>query len=105
MASRRNLDRSLANEPVELLFYLIIEKGGKRMLKPLKIETKIPLKMVRAIADDAIVPSFYTTLAKNLQERGVAPGSRVQLRAKFSPSHEMIDPVLKGTRILCEVDV
>ncbi|MBU0532019.1 hypothetical protein KKB44_00845 [Candidatus Micrarchaeota archaeon] len=105
MISRRNLDKSLASEGVDLLFYLIIEKKGKRMLKPLKIDTKVPLKLVRAIADDTIIPSFYSTLAKNLRERGVAPGSKVQLRAKFSPSHEMIDPVLKGTRILCEVDV
>jgi hypothetical protein len=105
MVSRRNLDRCLASENVDLLFYLIIEKEGKRMLKPLKIETNVPLKLVRAIADDTIVQRFYSTLAKNLRERGVTPGSKVQLRAKFSPSHEMIDPVLKGTRILCEVDV
>ncbi|MFH1394126.1 MAG: hypothetical protein ABIH29_04565 [Candidatus Micrarchaeota archaeon] len=105
MVSRRNLDRSLASEEVDLLFYLIIEKGGKRMLKPLKIDSKVPLKLIRAIADDAIVPSFYDTLARNLRERGVASGSRVQLRAKFSPNHEMVDPSLKGTRILCEVDV
>lgn len=105
MVSRRNLDKSLATEPVDLIFYLIIEKKGKRMLKPLKLDTKIPLKLVRAIADDTIVPSFYSTLAKNLLERGVDPGSKVQLRAKFGPSHELVDPVLKGTRILCEVDV
>jgi len=105
MVSRKNLDRSLANEPVELLFYLIVEKEGKRMLKPLKIETKIPLKMVRAIADDTIVPAFYSKLAKDLRDKGVEPGSKVQLRAKFSSTHEMIDPVLKGTKVLCEVDV
>ena len=69
MVSRRNLDRSIAAEEVDLLFYLIIEKKGKRMLKPLKINTKVPLKLVRAIADNTIVPSFYSTLVKNLQER------------------------------------
>jgi hypothetical protein len=105
MVSRRNLDRTLANEKVDLVFYLIIERDGKRMLKPLKLDTKVSLKLVRAIADDTIIPSFYDTLARNLRERGVAPGSKVQLRAKFSPAHEMLDPVLKGTRILCEVDV
>ncbi|NYZ74060.1 hypothetical protein H0O00_02875 [Candidatus Micrarchaeota archaeon] len=105
MISRRNLDRNLANEKADLIFYLIIEKGGKRMLKPLKLDTKVSLKLVRAIADDTIIPSFYDTLARDLRERGVAPGSKVQLRAKFSPAHEMLDPVLKGTRILCEVDV
>ncbi|MDD5172234.1 MAG: hypothetical protein PHF60_04335 [Candidatus ainarchaeum sp.] len=105
MVSRRNLDRNLANEKVDIIFYLIIEKGGKRMLKPLKLDTKVSLKLVRAVADNTIIPSFYDTLARNLRERGVAPGSKVQLRAKFSPVHEMLDPVLKGTRILCEVDV
>lgn len=105
MVSKRNLGIGLATEPVDLLFYLIIEKQGKRMLKPLKIETKIPLKLVRAIADDSIVPRFYSKLVKDLLERGVAPSSKVQLRAKFGPSHELIDPVLKGVRILCEVDV
>ena len=105
MISRRNLNKSAATEKVDILFYLIIEKKGKRMLKPLKIDTKVSLKLVRAVLDDTIIPNFYTTLAENLRERGVAPGSRVQLRAKFSPSHEMIDPALKGTTILCEVDV
>ncbi len=105
MVSRKKLDRSAATEPVDLVFYLIIEKEGRRMLKPLKLDTKVPLKLVRAIADDTIVSSFYSTLVKNLIERGVEPGSKVQLRAKFSPTHELIDPALKGTRVLCEVDV
>jgi hypothetical protein len=105
MVSRKKLDRTAANEPVDLLFYKIIEKDGRRMLKPLKIETKVPLKLVRAIADDTIVPSFYATLSKNLIERGVEEGTKVQLRAKFSPNHELIDPALKGIKVLCEVDV
>lgn len=105
MVSRRNLGRRLASEKVDLIFYLVIERGGKRMLKPLKLNTKVSLKLVRAIADDTVVPSFYEILAKDLRERGVAPGSKVQVRAKFSPDHEMIDPVLKGVRVLCEVDV
>lgn len=105
MVSRRNLDRSLASEKVDLQFYLVIERGGKRMLKPLKMDVKVPLKLVRAIADDTVIPTFYETLAKDLRERGVAAGSKVQVRAKFSSVHEMVDPVLKGTRVLCEVDV
>jgi hypothetical protein len=105
MVSKRNLNRRLANESVELLFYLIIEKDGKRMLKPLKIDSKVPLKLIRAISDDTVLPGFYTKLSQDLRERGVQPGSKVQLRAKFSPSHEMIDPVLKGIKILCEIDV
>jgi len=105
MVSKKDISRMAANEPVDLIFYLIIEKEGNRMLKPLKLDTQVPLKLVRAIADNTIVPSFYATLAKNLVERGVAPGSKVQLRAKFSPSHELVDPVLKGTKVLCEVDV
>lgn len=105
MVSRKILDQGLATEKVDLLFYRIIEMGGKRMLKPLKIDTKVSLKLVRAVADDTIVPTFYDRLSKDLQEKGVEPGSKVQLRARFGPSHEMIDPVLKGTRILCEVVV
>jgi len=101
----RNLDRAAATEKVDILFYLVIEKKGKRMLKPLKMDTQVSLKLVRAVLDDTIVQSFYSTLSENLRERGVAPGSRVQLRAKFSPSHEMIDPALKGTVVLCEVEV
>ena len=68
-------------------------------------ETKVPLKLVRAIADDTIIPSFYETLSRDLRARGVEPGSKVQVRAKFSSSHEMLDPALKGVKILCEVDV
>ena len=105
MALRRNMDRSLASENVDLLFYLIIERDGKRMLKPLKLDSKVPLKLVRAIADDTIVQSFFETLAKDLRKRGVEPGSKVQVRAKFSESHEMLDPALTGIKVLCEVDV
>jgi hypothetical protein len=105
MVSRKNLDKSLASERVDLLFYKVIEKSGKRMLKPLKLESKVPLKLVRAIADNTIIPSFYETLSKDLATRGVEEGTKVQVRAKFSESHEMLDPALKGTKILCEVDV
>jgi hypothetical protein len=105
MALRRNLDRNLALEKVDILFYQIIEKNGKRMLKPLKLDTKVSLKLVRAIADNTVIPGFYDTLARNLRERGVAPGTKVQLRAKFPPAHEMLDPALKGVRVLCEVTV
>jgi hypothetical protein len=105
MISRRNLNRSLASEKVGLVFYLVIERKGKRMLKPLKLDTKVSLKLVRAIADDTVIPEFYATLSRDLRERGVEPGSKVQVRAKFSPEHEMLDPALKGTRVLCEVDV
>lgn len=98
-------DRSLAEEKVQLLFYLVIEKGGKKLLKPLKFDTKASLKLVRAIADDTVVETFYGTLRRNLLERGVAPGSVVQMRAKFSENHAMLDPVFTGTRVLCEVKV
>lgn len=75
------------------------------MLKPIDIKTKISLKMVRAILDNTIISGFYSTLSRNLIERGVKEGSLVQLRAKFSPEHAMIDPQLSGTKILCEVNV
>jgi hypothetical protein len=104
--NRRNLDRNLALEKVELLFYEVLEKDGKRMLKPLKLENiLVPLKLVRAIADNTIIDSFYSTLSKDLQVRGVAPGTKIQLRAKFSETHEMLDPTLKGTKVLCEMTV
>jgi hypothetical protein len=105
MVRRKNIDKGLANEPVDLLFYKIIEKGEKRMLKPLKLESKVPLRMVRAISDDTIVPEFYAQLSRDLISRGVEEGTKVQLRAKFSDAHEMLDPELKGTRVLCEVEV
>jgi hypothetical protein len=105
MVSRRSLDRNLANEKVDIIFYQVIEKDGKRMLKPLKLDTKVSLKLVRAVADNTIIPSFYDTLAKNLRDRGVAPGTKIQLRARFSPAHEMLDPALKGVRVICELVV
>ena len=105
MVSRRELNRSMAAEKVDLIFYLVIEKEGKKMLKPLKLDTKISIKLIRAILDDTVIPTFYDTLSKNLQERGVVAGSKVQLRAVFSPSHKLIDPVLSGTKIVCEVTV
>jgi hypothetical protein len=105
MVSRRNLDKSLASERVDLLFYKVIEKDGKRMLKPIKLETSVPLKLVRAITDDTIIPGFYDQLSKDLQKRGVEEGTKVQVRAKFNETHEMLDPALKGTKVLCEVDV
>ena len=105
MVSQRNLNRNLALEKVDLIFYLVIEKNGKKMLKPLKLDSKVPLKLVRAIADNTIIPSFYERLAKDLRERGVASGSIVQLRARFASEHEMLDPALKGVRVLCEIKV
>ncbi|MFH0885011.1 MAG: hypothetical protein V1861_04835 [Candidatus Micrarchaeota archaeon] len=105
MVSRRNLDRNLALEKVDLVFYLVLERDDKKMLKPLKLDTKVPLKLVRAIADDTVIPAFYTQLAKDLRSRGVPEGSKVQVRAKFGPAHEMLDPALKGVRVLCEIDV
>ncbi len=103
MVSTRDLNKSIASEKVDIIFYLVIEKEGQRMLKPLKFDTSISLKMVRAILDDTIIPSFYETLRRNLRERGVSEGSKVQLRARFTPAHAMLDPQLSGTKVLCEV--
>ncbi|HSB47589.1 MAG TPA: hypothetical protein VLD37_06255 [Candidatus Bilamarchaeum sp.] len=105
MVNNRKLMREIAAEKVTVLFYEIDEKSGKRMLRPLKFDTQISLKMVRAILDNTIISSFYDTLSKNLEERGVSPGSTIQLRARFSPNHSMIDPQLTGTVVLCEVKV
>ncbi len=105
MVSTKDINKSIATEKVTILFYLVVEKGGQRLLKPLKFDTSISLKMVRAILDDTIISAFYSTLSRNLRERGVPEGSRVQLRARFTPEHELLDPQLSGTRVLCEVDV
>ncbi len=105
MVSSRSLNRNLALEKVDILFYSVIEKSGKRMLKPIKLDTKVSIMMIRAILDNTIIPDFYSTLSKNLLDRGVKEGTVVQLRAKFSESHALVDPVLTGTKILCEVKV
>jgi hypothetical protein len=105
MVNAKKLGREIAGEKVDILFYLVIEKEGKRMLKPLGFDTKISLGLVRAILDDTVIRSFYSTLSRNLIERGVEAGSTVQLRARFSPNHSMVDPQLTGTRVLCEVTI
>ncbi len=105
MINRRKLDQSMATEKVDISFYRVIEKDGKRMLKPLSFNTHVSLKLVKAVLDNTIVPTFYETLSKNLQERGVENGTIVQLRAKFTEAHAMLNPELKGVRILCEVTV
>jgi hypothetical protein len=105
MGGIRGLERALARESVEIVFYRIIEKDGKRMLKPIAFKTKVSLGLVRAIADDTVIPSFYSTLSSDLRKKGLEPGTKVQLRAVFSESHAMLDPALKGTRVLCEVVV
>jgi len=105
MGGLRGLDRALARESVEIAFYKVIEKRGKRMLKPLDFKTKVSLGLVRAIADDTVIPGFYTTLSRDLRARGIEAGTKVQLRAVFSESHAMLDPALKGTKVLCEVEI
>lgn len=105
MVSRRSMERSAAAEEVEIIFYQVIEKDDKKILKPLKFGTKVSLKLVRSITDKTVISNFYETLSKNLMERGIEKGTKVQLRAKFSKNHEIVDPSLKGTIILCEVVV
>lgn len=106
MVNLRRLDKwAASNERVELLFYKVIEKKGKRMLKPLDIKTSVKIAIVKAVLDNTIIDSFYDRLAKDLQERGVEAGTLVQLRAKFNKSNSAIDPAFKGTHMLCEIKV
>ena len=105
MVNYKRLNRTIASEKVDLIFYLVISKNGKRMLKPLGLNTKISLALVKAILDNTVIDSFYDTLSKDLINRGVAPGSRVQLRAKFNETHTMMNSALKGVKVLCEVNV
>ena len=105
MVSKRDIERTLAREPVEILFYLVVEKSGERMLKPLKYKGSLSLGLIRAILDNTISPSFYQTLSDDLTKKGIESGSTVQLRAKFSANHALFDSQLKGTKILCEVKI
>ena len=106
MVSRRRIERGEAtSEKVELLFYKVIKKSGKKMMKPLQFKTKVPLAMVRAVLDNTIVMTFYNRLADDLRSRGVKEGTTVQLRARFSALHAEIHPDFHGTKILCEVTV
>lgn len=106
MVNLKRLERQAAlNERVELLFYKVIEKEGKRMLKPLDLKTSVPIAVIKAVLDNTVLDSFYERLAKDLQARGVEPGTLVQLRAKFSKSNSTFNPAFKGTHVLCEVTV
>jgi hypothetical protein len=100
------LDKGEAiNERVELLFYEVLEKKGKRLLKPLKLNTSVPVSVIKAVSSGTIADSFYQRLAKDLLDRGVAAGTLVQLRAKFSKSSAAIESAANGTHILCEIKV
>ncbi|HLD59711.1 MAG TPA: hypothetical protein VI912_01855 [Candidatus Bilamarchaeaceae archaeon] len=96
----------IPSEPVELLFYELVTKKDAKTLKPLKdLNTKAPMSIVKAVLDNVISESFYTTLNKDLKSRGVKEGTVVQVRAKFNESHQEISPQFKGTLVLCEVTI
>lgn len=106
MVSMRRLEREAAiNERVELLFYEVITKGNSKMMKPIKLNTTVPISVVKAILDNTIVNTFYERLENDMRMRGVKPGTKVQLRAKFSKSNTTFNPEFKGTVVLCEVTV
>lgn len=107
MVSLRRAEReAAANERVELLFYTIIEKNGKKMMKPIKLKkTEVPITVVKAILAGTIVEAFYERLARDLLAQGIDEGTTVQMRAKFSASNTAYDPAFKGTHVLCEVKV
>lgn len=102
---RRIEKQAAANERVEIVFYKVIEREKKRMLKPLNIKTEIPLAMVKAILDNTIIDAFYERLSKDLIARGVEKGTLVEIRANFSKSNAGIDPAYKGLHTLCEVKI
>ena len=103
MIGSRSLRKTLASDKVDLCFYIVSVREGRKLLKPAGCDTKVSLKLVRAILDDTVIPTFYETLSGNLLDKGIPSGSKVQLRAKFTPSHAMLDPALSGTRVLCEI--
>lgn len=105
MLNRRRMERAASTEKAELLFYKVIEKKGKKMMKPLDMKTKTTLAVVRAVWDNTIIDRFYEQLVTDLRARGIAEGTTVQLRVRFSKSHQEINAAYKGTQILCEVKV
>lgn len=105
MIKTRDIERNLAKEPVEILFYEAIEKEGKRMLKPLSFKGALTLGIIRAVLDNTITSNFYETLSKDLIKKGVLSGSTIQLRAKFNENHTLYDAALKGTKVICEIKI
>ncbi len=107
MVNLRRLEKgSVANERVQLAFYKVLEKNGKKMMKPLpELKTDVPIAIIKAVLDNTITESFYDRLARDLLARGIETGTTVQLRAVFSKSNAMVDPAFKGTHVLCEVKV
>lgn len=106
MVNLRRMQRHAAlNERVDLVFYTVTEKDGKKILKPLAIKTTVPISVVKAVLDRTIVDSFYQRLSSDLLERGVKTGTTIQVRANFSKSNADVDPAFKGTHVLCEVKV
>jgi hypothetical protein len=69
MVSKRDIERTLAREPVDILFYIVVEKDGERILKPLKYKGSLSLGLIRAILDNTITPSFYQTLSEDLTKK------------------------------------
>jgi len=102
---RRMEKQAAANARVELLFYEVVEKNGKKLMKPLKLNTSVPVSVVKAVLDRTIVDSFYQRLASDLLARGVKAGKIVQVRADFSKSEGIFEDNFKGTKVLCEVKV
>ena len=106
MVSLRRLEKEAAgNERVELRFYTVTEKHGKKILKPLAMKTSVPIAVVRAVMDKTIISTFYQRLGSDLLERGVKSETTVQIRAVFSKSNFGVNPMFKGTIVLCEVKV
>ena len=106
MVNLRRMERqAIRNERVDLLFYKVVKKGEKGMLKPIDLKSNVPFVVIKALLDNTTTDGFYEKLAADLLQRGVQTGTTVQLRAKFSKSNATIDPAYKGTRILCEVNI
>lgn len=104
---RRRLEKGDAiKQTVPLLFYEVIERKGRKMMKPLDIKTEITFAMVKAISENTIIEAFYERLSLDLRKRGVKEGTLVQLRADFSKCEGAVDSSQKkGTHVLCEVRV
>ncbi|MFH2106840.1 MAG: hypothetical protein ABII22_06270 [Candidatus Micrarchaeota archaeon] len=94
------------SKPVTLRFYLVIEKKGKVLLKPMKeLDTKAPMQIIKGVLENTITENFYAQLINDLKNRGVKQGSKIQVRAVFDEEHKQISPDFKGMIKLCEVEI
>ena len=104
MVSLRRLEKEAAEMKEWNLGFILLPKNTGKILKPLAMKTSVPIAVVRAVMDKTIISTFYQRLGSDLLERGKIE-TTVQIRAVFSKSNFGVNPMFKGTIVLCEVKV